>query len=193
MTTRILLAAFAVLLAAFAFAADVLAQGRLDPRAIAGVYKSRFQNGLVTGETYRSEDILELVPLSPDKVYFRAHIEFYNGHQCSLWGVARVAGPELVYREATKARTFGAAACLLRITRIGKSIRLADDDGSCKAYCGARGSFNNDTFPVASRRPIRYMRRLKASGQFRDALDEFKQSGAASAADRPRQFGPPDL
>ncbi len=158
----------AVALAAFAGGAVAAAS---MPEALAGVYKVRFQNGLVTGETYRSEDVLEIVPTGPAAAYVRTSLEFYNGHQCSLSGIAHVEGADLVYREP-KARQVGDQRCVLHVTRKGGKVLLSDQDGSCKAYCGARGSLSGDDFPASSRRPIRYMARLKASREFKEALAE---------------------
>ena len=54
---------------------------------------------------------------------------------------------------------------------------LSDEDGSCQAYCGARGSLSEDSFPLSSRRAIRYLPRLKASSEFKEALDEDARRG----------------
>lgn len=148
------------------------------PEALAGVYKTHFKNGLVSGETYRSENILEVVPTTPDSAYLRAHLEFYNGHECELSGVAHLEGRDLVYREPP-AKKVGDRACVLHLGRKAAQVVLTDEDGSCQAYCGARGSFSDDSFPASSRRPIRYMARLKASSEFREALkeDQGRESG----------------
>ena len=158
-----------------AFASGAVAAASL-PDALAGVYKVRFENGLVTGETYRSEDILEIVPTGPAAAYVRTSLEFYNGHECSLSGIAHVEGADLVYREPV-AKQIGDQRCVLHVTRKGGKVLLTDQDGSCKAYCGARGSFSGDDFPASSRRTIRYMARLKASREFKEALAEDAARG----------------
>ncbi len=43
------------------------------PESMAGVYKHRFANGLVTGEKFQSEDVLEIVPYQAGAAYFRIH------------------------------------------------------------------------------------------------------------------------
>ncbi len=140
-------------------------------QSLAGVYKVRFKNGLVTGETYKSEDVLEIVPTAPRTAYVRAHLDFYNGHQCGIYGIAHVEGADLVYREPA-GKVPADLRCVLHVTRKGARVVLSDEGGSCKSYCGARGSLADDSFPVSSRRTIRYMERLKASREFRDAVAE---------------------
>jgi hypothetical protein len=141
----------------------------LDVDSLAGVYKKRFQNALVSGEKYTSEDIMEIVTLAPDRVYLRLALQFDNGHSCSFRGVAHVAGDALIHR--SKGRSGG--GCELSLSRRDGNLVLDDKDGHCRDYgCGARGSFEGTSFPQASRRDIRYMDRLKASRQYKEALDE---------------------
>jgi len=142
----------------------------LDPASIAGVYKTHFKNGLVSGETFTSENVLEIVKLAPDAAYVRARLNFYNGHLCAIYGVAHVEDRELVYRGPTETYP-GATQCVLHLAVKGKSLTLADG-GTCWANCGARGMFDNAAFPTASRRPVRYMTRLKASREFAAAMTE---------------------
>jgi hypothetical protein len=141
----------------------------LNPALVAGVYKVQFQNGLVGGEAYRSENILEIVQTGPATAYVRTHLEFYNGHLCAIWGIAHVEGGELVYRSKEPAYPAGAPPCTLRVSVEGGQVRL-EDNGTCKSWCGARGAFGGTAFPTASRRPIRYLARLKASRLYAEAL-----------------------
>ena len=85
--------------------------------AIAGVYKHRFKNALVSGEKYKSEDILEIVKVSPTSVYVSAHLEFFNGHECAINGVAKADGNALVYRGETNAE---GKQCLLSVKVSGE-------------------------------------------------------------------------
>lgn len=165
-------AAAALSLVMLAGTASALKAQPRDPASIAGVYKTQFKNGLVSGETYTSENILEIVRLSPNAAYVRAHLEFYNGHLCAIHGVARDEGPELVYRTPSLSEP-GAKPCTLRLAIKGKALSLADN-GSCSDFCGARGGFDGVTFSTASRRPIRYMTRLKASREFKDAVAQWR-------------------
>ena len=66
--------ALAVALSTVALAANV------NVDTLAGVYKKTFQNGNISGGKYQSEDILEIVKISPATAYVRTHLEFFNGH-----------------------------------------------------------------------------------------------------------------
>lgn len=143
-----------------------------------GVYKDRFKSELVTGESYQAENILEIVSTAPDRVYgtgpdlayFRLHLDFYNGHICDLWGIARLSGDTLTY--TSKEDHDDAPPCVLSLRRQGAKIALADK-GSCRTWhCGARGSFDGIDFARSARRPIRYLPKLKASQEYKQALDE---------------------
>jgi len=138
--------------------------------SVQGVYKSRFKNGLVDGSTFESENILELVPVRPGTVYFRTHLEFYNGHLCDLSGLASWRRAGVFLYEATALDE--SPPCRLRIAVTEKEVRFEDVDQTCKVYCGARGTFDGQGFPRSARREIRYLERLKASREYREALGE---------------------
>jgi hypothetical protein len=140
-----------------------------DPARIAGRYGHHFLNGLVDGSHYWSDDVLEIVPLDARRAYFRAELQFYNGHQCSIFGIAHAEDDGLVYREP-ETNTDG-GHCVLHIRETAGGVRL-EDDQSCHDHCGARGTLNGIDFDRKSRRPITYMDRLKGSSEFRDGLAE---------------------
>lgn len=145
-------------------------------KALAGRYSSHFQNGLVDGSKYWSDDVVEIVPVDATHAYFRAELQFYNGHSCSIAGIAKTVGSRLVYREKEPSYD-GGPICRLTITTKGKSLLLDDGDGSCQSYCGARGSLSGfDSIPLSSKRSISYMARLKGSSQYKGAIDAW-QSG----------------
>ena len=112
---------------------------------------------MVDGSKFWSDDVVEIVPVDAAHAYFRAELAFYNGHSCSIAGVAKAVGNKLVYREK-QASYDGGPTCRLTITTKGKSLLLDDGDGSCQSYCGARGSLSGfDFIPLSSKRPIGYM------------------------------------
>jgi hypothetical protein len=151
----------------------------LNVDAIAGVYKSQFKNASVGGETYQSEDILEIVKVSPTSAYVRAHYEFFNGHQCNINGVAKTEGNTLVYRGDTDSQ---GRQCVLSVKVAGGKIALDDKDGVCgRETCGARGMYNGKSFALSKKRAIRYMDRLKKSDEYLDALDEAEGKGRSRA------------
>lgn len=150
--------------------ATALSAGSLSIDDIAGVYKDRFQNGLVDGTRFTSEDVLEIVKISPREAYIRTHLEFYNGHSCSIYGIAKLEGDVLAYRPHDNAE---GRTCVLTLKRKDDRIAFGDADGACKEYnCGARGSFDGVDFAMSHRRPIRYMKVLLASREYHDAIAE---------------------
>ena len=54
--------------------------------AIAGVYKTSFMNADTSGAKFRSDDTLEIVKVSRNTVFFRTHLEFFNGHNAKSRG-----------------------------------------------------------------------------------------------------------
>ena len=147
-----------------AFAANV----NID--VLAGVYKKTFQNGNIDGGKYQSEDILEIVKISPTTAYVRTHLEFFNGQVCNIWGVAKVEGDGLVYHGETNSQ---GKPCLLSVKVQAGKVTLDDKDGACAiGTCGNRGMYNGTAFELKKRRVIRYMDVLVNSDQYKDAVDE---------------------
>ena len=145
-------------------------------KRIEGVYKTRFANSTVHDEHFTSENILEIVPYDGDKIYFRVHLEFYNAHLCDLVGIAVYEGGKFVFRIPNDVL---ADSCELAISQAGGDIVLEDVGGNCKTYsCGARGGFQGSGFPMKARREIKYMKLLKASHEYADAVADFEKAAA---------------
>jgi len=159
--------------------ACALAAGTLDPASIAGVYKFAHDTRDFTDSPpgiVRSEDVLEIVKISPREAYIRTRLLFDNGHSCATSGIARVEGGALVYHQPIT-EYHGQQAmpgmCALSLSLSGGRLVFADRDGKCKwDNCGMRGSYDGASFELNSRRPIRYMARLKASREYAQALKE---------------------
>jgi hypothetical protein len=144
-----------------------------DPaHALAGRYYRQFPDGLVSGEKYTGEDVAEIVPVGPAEAYVRIHLDYYNGHSCSIFGVAHSEGPALVYKASRP--QYDGRNCVLALRREGQSLSIDDAGGSCSSNCGARGTLSNVAIPYSSKRPIRYMARLKSSREYREALAEAR-------------------
>ena len=170
MVLHAIIAAMSVGFAAFAPSAAFAASVKVD--AVAGVYKKSFKNGNIDGGKYQSEDILEIVRIAPTKAYIRTHLEFFNGHVCDIWGVARAEGNALVYRGETNSQ---GNKCVLSVMSAGGKVTLNDKDGACAiGTCGNRGMYNGTAFELKKRRAIRYMDMLMKSDQYKDALDEHE-------------------
>ena len=161
---RVALAAVVAIAAAPACATDVA----IDQ--LSGVYKKSFKNGNIAGDKYDSENILEIVKVSPTTAYVRTHLEFFNGHVCNMWGVAKAEGDALVYRGPANAE---GKTCVLSVKAANGKITLGDPDSACTvSTCGARGMYDGMTFDLKARRAIRYMDVLLKSYQYKDAIDE---------------------
>jgi hypothetical protein len=157
-----------------------LAASRASPdptEQFAGRYYEQFPEGTIDGDKYTGENIVEIVPVAPRAAYIRVHLDFYNGHACSIYGVAQARGTELLYDDKG---AFG-DHCVLTVRRSGSSLSLDDHGGTCKAYCGARGSLSNVQLPYASKRPIGYLDRLKRSSEYQHAIATWR------AVNPPRQ------
>lgn len=155
----------------------------LDPSSVAGVYKHSFDNGDVEGDRYRSEDILELVTVSPKTVYFRTRLEFFNGHECALSGIADVEGAALVFHDPQA--DYQGRHCVLRIEKTAAALAFREGDATwtCKnEYCGERGAFEGEDFALRERRTIRYMARLLASQEYREAVSSYAAAHGGAPA-----------
>ena len=141
-------------------------------RDLAGRYYRQFPDSTVDGDKYIGEDVIEIVPVAPGSAYVRIHLDYYNGHSCAISGVARSQGGALVYREP--GTDHAAGHCVLSVRRAGASLKIDDSEGSCSRYCGMRGTLHDVSMPYASKRPIRYMARLKASEPYRRATAEWR-------------------
>ncbi len=147
-------------------------------KKIEGVYKERFENALVSGEKYQSEDIIEIVPYSSDSIYFRISLQFYNGHSCGIYGIAKYNENAFIYKsgdEQTEQRI-----CTLKISADENALRITDrltptSASTCSAYCGARGSLGKYDVSLDNKRKIRYMPIILKSRQYTEAVDEHKK------------------
>lgn len=152
-----------------------------------GVYKHRFQNGLVEDggakpdRQIMSEDVVEIVRYDASSIYVRARLNFYNGHICGISGIARYdpAKGAFVYR-TREASLPEEPPCELAVSLTGRQLVLSDRPqpeaaATCRAYCGVRGSLSNYGIERSSKRKIRYLERLKASRKYRDAVAEAER------------------
>jgi len=158
--------------AAIAAAITPARAGEPDIDKLAGVYKKTFKNALVSGEKYQSENILEIVKVSPKAAYIRTHLEFSNGHLCDIWGLAKLEGDALVYRGKTNSQD---KQCVLSVKAADGKVAFEDKEGACAlSTCGARGMYNGISFELNRRRTIRYMKTLLNSDQYKESINEFE-------------------
>lgn len=141
----------------------------LHPADVAGSYHRHIQGELMNGEEYGAEDVLEVVPVSPAAAYVRTRLHFGNGHLCELAGVFDAEGPALVFHDPQRL-VDGPSPCVLTLRVHGRRLEFDDGRETCQSYCGERGSWEGDGFPLSARRPITYMARLRRSAEYVDAL-----------------------
>ena len=141
---------------------------------LSGRYSLHFLNGMMDGSRYWADDVVEIVPVDARHAYANIELEYANGHQCALSGVAAAEGAALVYHEPADGVAEG--KCHLSIRHDGKSLRIDDDGGSCFIYCGARGTLSDVTLPWKSRHAITYLPRLKASSEYSKAIAAWRKT-----------------
>lgn len=165
MRTAAIVAALIASVCVPATAADV----KID--RIAGVYKKQFRNGNISGDKYQSEDILEIVKVSPATAYVKTHLEFFNGHVCNIRGIADLEAGALTYHGPDNIE---GKPCELSVKIVGGKVTLNDKEGHCAiGTCGNRGMYNGTAFELKRRRTIRYMDILLKSDDYKTALKEY--------------------
>lgn len=120
---------------------------------LAGRFVWRHANGDVTGASFMTTDEVVIVPASGTTAYLEMGLTFFNGHECSISGMARMEGARLVLSEP-EAQGFDGRPCRLEVWREGNRLRWNDGENSCQSNCGARGSFNGGEMRWSSRRAI---------------------------------------
>jgi hypothetical protein len=163
----------ALVLGMLAIAPAVAAPALVD--SIQGVYKVRhkiamYDGSLPPGQFTPVEDVLEIVAQPSGDAYIRLHTIFDNGHICGLHGIAKAEGDRFIYRPHDNVQ----GTCVLTLERKGDRLVFGDRNGACKEnFCGMRGSLEGQSFPLSSRKPIRYLPRLLASREYAEATAEL--------------------
>lgn len=135
------------------FATGAAAAVPMTAQSLAGRYTHSFRNGNVEGESYTSTDEVTVVPVGASRAVVELHLNFFNGHECGIAGLATLEGDALVYRDPEMTGYGDGGPCAIRIRRSGARLYW-DDAGTCSGYCGARGSLRDGSMDFASRRPL---------------------------------------
>jgi hypothetical protein len=151
--------------------------------AIDGVYKRHFKTTFYDGskdpdeEEIDAEDVVELARHDRTHIYVRAELQFRNGHSCSIAGLAGYEAGAFVYHQIGEDQDPAEPPCTLRITVAKNEIVLSDQQGdgpsTCASSCGANGSLAGHHIERSRRKPIRYLERLKASREYKHAVEEL--------------------
>jgi len=163
-------AAFSVSLV-FLLAVEASGQPKRGIDGLEGLYRYRFDNGLMDGTKYKSENRLTILKVTASSAYFNTHLEWANGHSCDLSGVADVdSSGALVYREPS----LEGRVCVFTIKQDADRLVFDDKEGSCRLIsCGTRGMLSGVEFQFSSRAKVR-ADEIRKSPDFARALEEYK-------------------
>lgn len=142
---------------------------------VSGVYKKTFNNGLADGSKYESENILEIVPVDDKAAYVRLELKFFNGHEGGIYGVATYGKESLVLETSPAPES----RCLVELVWSENKILTKasyEKTPGCSSYHGARGSLDGAEFLTSKKRKIKYMKQLKSSMQYQEAVASYKKA-----------------
>jgi hypothetical protein len=120
-------------------------------KEVAGRYRRRFANSDVEGDHFTSIDRMTITSLGVGAIGFKVHLEFYNGHECSLEGKAAYAraGSFVYLQKSDDAQT---PECVFEIVSEKNGVKLKDRTGGCKLMsCGERGGYSGTEFTFKER------------------------------------------
>ncbi|MFP4313471.1 MAG: hypothetical protein ACLFR0_03995 [Alphaproteobacteria bacterium] len=159
-------APFAALLL-FMLISPALVMAAADVQNLSGHYQTTLQSGIVMPAGTPKEECTQewsglestcvddaeftnhlLLFQQSDALHFQTVLWFFNGHMCSLSGVASPHPKGWMYEEYTDI-----ADCKFFIREDNGVILLeADREHNCRAYCGARGYFSGIQFPLSAKK-----------------------------------------
>ncbi len=170
---------FLIAISLFSFPATAMSviQDKVAPSAgvdVTGIYITKHESGMIAplqeGQTcappyeeleggmciepYEAINRLVLHETPYDKLYFGLHLSFFNGHSCSVGGIANKNNKGWLFEEIDSANAPNESFddCRLDITVDAEHITLnAQDEAPCRMYCGARGSLHDAIFPRTSK------------------------------------------
>jgi hypothetical protein len=147
--------------------------------AIEGVYANTHTVRDVDGHPASAEDVVEVLRYDPTHVFIQLVTLFDNGASCSLYGIATLENRAFVYR-TRQFLPHDDPTCTLSVESTPEMLRVTDrleprGVDTCRAFCGVRGDLSD----IAVGRKRRLLRedvtRLKNSGEYADAVEEFKK------------------
>jgi hypothetical protein len=145
-------------------------EARAAIQKLEGVYKNRFQNSDIDGNKYQSENVFEFVHVSDVAAYIKVHLQFFNGHSCSISGIAEYKqSGELIFQDPDIENS-----CALSISQNKEQIKFEDRGGNCHKFCGARGGLGGVVFNLNQKRKIRYMPTILKSNDYQTAISSYQ-------------------
>lgn len=144
---------YAALLCLFAAGAALGAGAAPSAFDLAGRWTHGHTSGDISGARFPVEDEVIIVAVDRDRAIFDIQLNFFNGHTCSIGGMASLEGGRLVYRDP-EMRGYDGRACTLSIWRDGNRLRWDDGEATCQGSCGARGGLRGGEMRWSGRRAI---------------------------------------
>jgi hypothetical protein len=155
----------------------------VDIGKLEGVYRKREQNGDSSGAKYMTRDVLKIVQLEKGLAYVDIELHFFNGHECSLAGLAETEDGVLVHRNDERGPD---EPCELHITPARGRISLFDASGHCRSgSCGARGGYDTE-FSLARRQKMSARERRKILANAKEKIAEHKSRKKAQPEAKPQ-------
>lgn len=144
--------------------------------SLQGVYKESFQNAMMDGTQYTSENRFLLMPVSPVTAYFDLHLEWANGHSCALSGIADVTSPQILTYSTPSILE---KTCTFNINLGTQKFSFSDSNGACRLIsCGARGLLDGVEFEYGMVEKIEPSK-VKKTSDFMQVMSEYKSEGTA--------------
>ncbi|WP_032112565.1 hypothetical protein [Candidatus Paracaedibacter symbiosus] len=144
-------------------------------KSIEGVYK--FLHGVDSSIPYPPtgdpEDILEIVKVSEQSIYFRTRITSAWARVGAQWGIASYTSNDtFIYTEPDGTQVRNKPRCQFTIKVTEDKIELRDNGGCSLSHLGGGVGSYTYSFDRKRKRKIRYMNRLLNSQQYKKALAE---------------------
>ncbi|WP_010297826.1 hypothetical protein [Candidatus Odyssella thessalonicensis] len=144
-------------------------------KSIEGVYK--FLHGVDSSVRYPPdedlEDILEIVKVSEQSIYFRTHITSLWSRIGAQWGVASyTSNNTFIYTAPDENQVMNEPRCQFTIKVTEDKIELRDNGGCGLNHLGGGAGSYAYSFDRKRKRKIRYMNQLLNSQQYKQALAE---------------------
>jgi len=154
------------------------ASERLTVDSLQGVYKESFQNAMMDGTQYTSENRFLLMSVSPVTAYFDLHLEWANGHNCALSGIADVTSPQIMTYSTPSILE---KTCTFNINLGTQEFSFSDSNGACRLIsCGARGLLDGVEFEYEIVEKI-VPSKVKKTSDFMRVMSEYKSEDTAKS------------
>lgn len=132
---------------------------------------------------------MEIVRHTSDEIYFSANLQFNNGYNCSIYGIAKYDNGIFVY-QSSEILDPDETPCTIRISTNEKYLVITDQPNeeagqTCNAYCGMNASLTNYEIELSRKNKIGDLSIIKKSRQYAAAVNELAKRKATSDSKSP--------